>query len=137
VDETLKSCSAAIGERKEQIEAERTETDADFCVYSRMQEVHLLRVITDGGERQIWLAVTDRERAIDEVLDIIPEGWTVSLIERGLSAEHAASSNMKPGESGSINCPNLRWPITQEVRLTAADDAPPAWTVNDECPAGY
>ncbi|MDI3564001.1 hypothetical protein [Bradyrhizobium sp. Arg816] len=63
-----------------------------------MKEVHLLRVITDSGERQIWLAATDRDRAVEEVLDAIPEGWTVSLIERELSAEQAASLNMKPGE---------------------------------------
>jgi hypothetical protein len=45
-------------------------------------EVHLVRVTTDEGEIQIWLAATSPDEAVDRVLDEIPEGWAVSLIQR-------------------------------------------------------
>lgn len=61
-------------------------------------EVTLVRVTTDDGERQIWLVATPREEVLDRVLDAIPLGWTVSLVERRLSAEHAVALNMAPGE---------------------------------------
>lgn len=35
---------------------------------------------------------------MDYVLDAIPEGWTATIIERELAAEHIAALNMKPGE---------------------------------------
>ncbi|WGS05245.1 hypothetical protein MTX26_29550 [Bradyrhizobium sp. ISRA443] len=64
----------------------------------RAHEVHLVRVTTDDGERQIWLAATSREDAVDRVLDAIPEGWAASLIERQFSAEDAAALNLMSGE---------------------------------------
>ncbi|WFU26330.1 hypothetical protein QA649_09010 [Bradyrhizobium sp. CB1717] len=63
-----------------------------------MQRVHLVQVITDNGECQIWLAATERDKAVDYVLDAIPEGWTASLIQRELDASAAAALNMQPGE---------------------------------------
>lgn len=63
-----------------------------------MQQVHVVRVRTDSGEPQIWLAATNRDDAVDRVLDAIPEGWTASLIQRALGDDHAAALNMKPGE---------------------------------------
>jgi len=63
-----------------------------------MQRVHIVRVITDSGERQIWLAATSRDNAIDAVLDANPEGWTASLVQRELGAEDATALNMQPGE---------------------------------------
>ncbi|WP_316399388.1 hypothetical protein [Bradyrhizobium sp. 33ap4] len=61
-------------------------------------EVHLVRVTTDDGEVQIWLAATSREEAVDRVLDAIPEGWAVSLIQRQLAADHIPILNMAAGE---------------------------------------
>lgn len=61
-------------------------------------EVHLVRVTTDDGSWQIWMAATDRDEAVNQVLDVIPEGWAASLVERRLSAEHIAELDMKPGE---------------------------------------
>ncbi|OKO74602.1 hypothetical protein AC629_34910 [Bradyrhizobium sp. NAS80.1] len=61
-------------------------------------EVHLVRVITDDREVQIWLAATSRDQALDLVLEAIPEGWAVNLIQRQLAAEHVLALNMKPGE---------------------------------------
>jgi hypothetical protein len=58
----------------------------------------LVRVITDDGERQVWLAATERDQAVDYVLDAIPDGWTASLVQRELSGPEAEALNMKPGE---------------------------------------
>ncbi len=63
-----------------------------------MQRVHLVRVISDSGERQIWLAATARDEAVNSVLDAIPEGWTASLVEHELGADDAAALNLLPGE---------------------------------------
>ncbi|WP_375763301.1 hypothetical protein ACE10X_30485 [Bradyrhizobium sp. Pha-3] len=61
-------------------------------------EIHLVRVTTDDGEVQIWLAATLREEAVGRVLEQIPEGWAVSLIQRQLAAEHIPALNMATGE---------------------------------------
>lgn len=61
-------------------------------------EIHLVRVIPDNGRRQFWQAATDRDEALDRVLDVIPEGWAASLEERRLSADHMAELDKKPGE---------------------------------------
>jgi hypothetical protein len=61
-------------------------------------EIHVVRVTTDDGERQLWLAAIGRDEAVDRVLDAIPEGWTATLIERKLSDEQTAGLNMAPGE---------------------------------------
>lgn len=61
-------------------------------------EVHLIRVTTDEGEQQIWLAATPRDEAVDRVLDTVPEGWAVSLIQRRLGAEQISELNMTVGE---------------------------------------
>jgi len=46
-----------------------------------MQPVHLVCVITDDGEPQIGLAATERAKAVDCVLDAVPEGYAASLVE--------------------------------------------------------
>ncbi|MDA9496345.1 hypothetical protein XI05_02125 [Bradyrhizobium sp. CCBAU 11357] len=61
-----------------------------------MQRVHIVRVITDSGERQIWLAATARDNAIDAVLEAVPEGWAASLVQQELGADDAAALNMQP-----------------------------------------
>ncbi|MBR0800938.1 hypothetical protein JQ615_36805 [Bradyrhizobium jicamae] len=58
----------------------------------------MVRVITDDGEVQLWLAATTQDQALDLVLDAIPEGWAVSLIQRQLAAEHVLMLNMVLGE---------------------------------------
>ncbi|PDT72257.1 hypothetical protein CO683_03785 [Bradyrhizobium ottawaense] len=55
-------------------------------------------MITDSGERQLWLAATARDNAIDAVLDAVPEGWTAGLVQQELGADVAAALNMQPGE---------------------------------------
>jgi len=39
-------------------------------------------VITDTGECQIWLAATERDKAVDCVLDAVPEGGALSAVQR-------------------------------------------------------
>ncbi|MBR0799800.1 hypothetical protein JQ615_30955 [Bradyrhizobium jicamae] len=69
---------------------------------SMASEVHLVRVTTDDGEWRIWLAATDRDHAVDSVLDAIPEGWTASLMKNKLSAVDIANLHMQPGEVREI-----------------------------------
>ncbi len=69
-----------------------------LLLMQKATEVHLVRVTTDDGEVQIWLAATSREEAVDRVLDAIPEGWAVSLIQRQLAADHLPILNMAIGE---------------------------------------
>lgn len=45
----------------------------------RMQRVHLVRVMTDAGERQIWLAAIGRDEAVDRVLDAVPLAGVLAL----------------------------------------------------------
>lgn len=60
--------------------------------------VQLVRVTTDDGEKQLWLAATPREDAVDRVLDAIPEGWAASLVECHPSDEVVAAWDMTAGE---------------------------------------
>jgi hypothetical protein len=61
-------------------------------------EVHLVRVTTDDGVRQLWLAAAPRGEAVDRVLDTIPEGWAAMLVHRRLGADIVAALDIKPGE---------------------------------------
>jgi hypothetical protein len=60
--------------------------------------VHLVRVITDDLEYQIWLAATSRDEAVSRVLDCVPEGWAASLLDRQIKPGEAAVLNLEPGE---------------------------------------
>ncbi|MCC8941597.1 hypothetical protein H8A99_35475 [Bradyrhizobium sp. Arg68] len=57
-----------------------------------------MRVRTDDGDVEIWLAATPIDEALDRVLDVIPEGWTVSLDPRQIGPEQIAVLNMTIGE---------------------------------------
>jgi hypothetical protein len=60
--------------------------------------VHLVRVITDDLEYQIWVAATSRDDAVSRVLDCVPEGWTASLLEESLDSSEAAVLKIEPGD---------------------------------------
>jgi hypothetical protein len=60
--------------------------------------VHLVRVITDDLEYQIWVAATSRDDAVSRVLDCVPEGWSASLLEQGLDPNKAAGLKLRPGD---------------------------------------
>src|SRR5437868_4578289 len=60
--------------------------------------VHLVRVITDDLEYQIWLAATSRDEAASRLLDCVPEGWSASLLEQSLDPDKAAALKLRPGD---------------------------------------
>ena len=62
------------------------------------EAIHLVRVTTDDVSRQLWAAATSRDRAIDHVLNSVPEGWTASLLDESLNSGQEAVSHMARGE---------------------------------------
>lgn len=74
------------------------ETCAAILAFRNMQRIYLVRVMTDSGGRQIWLAATGRDEAVDRVLEVVPEGWSASLVGRELAGAEATALNMQPGE---------------------------------------
>jgi hypothetical protein len=60
--------------------------------------IHLVRVITDAGEHQLWAAACRREVAVDLVLNAIPEGWAATLLSRRLEPLDQETLHLKPGE---------------------------------------
>jgi hypothetical protein len=60
--------------------------------------VHLVRVITDDLEYQIWVAATSREDAVSGVLDCVPEGWSASLLDQQINPNEAAALKIQPGD---------------------------------------
>lgn len=60
--------------------------------------VHLVRVMTDSCESQLWAAATSREDAVDRVLDAVPEGWTARLLDQSLEPRADAVRGMMSGE---------------------------------------
>lgn len=59
--------------------------------------VHLVRVITDDREHQLWAAATSRQDAVTRVLNAIPEGWTASLLDGELQPLEAKVLNLALG----------------------------------------
>jgi hypothetical protein len=62
------------------------------------QSIHLVRVTTDDRKHQLWAAATSREQAVDRVLDAIPEGWAVRLLDDALKPREDAVRGMIAGE---------------------------------------
>ena len=60
--------------------------------------VHLVRVITDDLEYQIWVAATSREDAVSRVLDCVPEGWSASLLDQQINPSEAAALKLQLGD---------------------------------------
>lgn len=59
--------------------------------------VHLVQVTTDDRKHQLWAAATERQNAINLVLNAIPEGWTAALLDGELQAFEAKILNLAPG----------------------------------------
>ena len=59
---------------------------------------HLVRVITDDLEYQIWVAATSREDAVSTVLECVPEGWSALLLDQSLDPNEAAVLKLEPGD---------------------------------------
>ena len=61
--------------------------------------IHLVRVMTDDRSYRLWAAATPRERAVDRVLDVIPEGWSARLLDDPIDPRQLAGlSGFAPGE---------------------------------------
>ena len=65
-------------------------------------EVHLVRVITDNREHQLWVAATPRNQAVNRVLNAVPEGWTAALLDNKLKPQEVEILNLRPGEVREI-----------------------------------
>lgn len=69
----------------------------------RTEDGHLVRVITDHLEYEIWVAVTSREQAVARVLECVPEGWTASLLnEKSLDPDEVAVLRLQPGDARKL-----------------------------------
>jgi hypothetical protein len=65
-------------------------------------DVHLVRVTTDDREHQLWAVAAARQRAVNLVLEAVPEGWAAVLLSNRLTAEEVDILNLKPGEVREI-----------------------------------
>jgi hypothetical protein len=59
---------------------------------------HLVRVLTDDLEYEIWVTATGRDEAVSRVLECVPEGWSASLLEESLSPNDVAVLKLQPGD---------------------------------------
>jgi len=64
--------------------------------------VHLVQVTTDDREHQLWVAATPREEAVNSVLDVVPDGWTATLLTNRLTQQEADALQLRPGEVRKI-----------------------------------
>ena len=59
---------------------------------------HLVRVLTDDLEYEIWVTATSRDEAVSRVLECVPEGGSASLLKEGLSSTEVAVLKLQPGD---------------------------------------
>lgn len=64
--------------------------------------VFLVRVRTDEGKFRFYAVACARKDALDEVLSVVPEGWTASLLFEHMTAKELATLNLRPGEVREI-----------------------------------
>jgi hypothetical protein len=65
-------------------------------------EVYLVRVKTDDRKHRIYAVAWAREDALNEVLKVVPEGWSASLLPERLPARDIAALKLKPNEVREI-----------------------------------
>lgn len=63
---------------------------------------HLVRVITDDLEYQIWVVATSRDHAVARVLECVPEGWSASLLDQIVDPTEAAVLELHPGDARKL-----------------------------------
>lgn len=66
--------------------------------HSLPTSAHLVKVLTDDLEYEIWVTATSRDEAVSRVLECVPEGWSASLLEQGLSREEVAILKLETGD---------------------------------------
>lgn len=57
--------------------------------------VYLIRVTDDDGGRMLWAAALPVQKAVQAILDSIPEGWAVSVLARALPDEITTLAMLK------------------------------------------
>lgn len=65
-------------------------------------EVYVVRVKTDDRKHRLYAVACHRNDALNEVLKVVPEGWSASLLTEQLAARDVAALNLKPGEVREI-----------------------------------
>ena len=63
---------------------------------------HLVRVLTDELEYEIWVTAISRDKAVSRVLECVPEGWSALLLEGGLSSDEVAVLKLQPGDARKL-----------------------------------
>jgi hypothetical protein len=64
--------------------------------------VHLVRLRTDDRTIRIYAVARDRRDVLNEVLEVVPEGWSASLLSEQLTPRQIAALNLRPGEVRDI-----------------------------------
>jgi hypothetical protein len=64
--------------------------------------VYLVRVRTDEGKYRFFAVACARKDALDEVLAIVPEGWSATVLLEHMTAEDLAALHLGPGEVREI-----------------------------------
>jgi hypothetical protein len=59
-------------------------------------KVNFVQVTPDNRRRRVWMVAAPRQDAVSLVLNVIPEGWTASLMP--LRPVEASRLNMQPGD---------------------------------------
>lgn len=67
----------------------------DGCIY-------LVGVTTDNRERRVYAVACARKEALDKVLKVIPEGWSVSLLLDQVPAKDVATLTLRLGDVRDI-----------------------------------
>jgi hypothetical protein len=68
--------------------------------------VHLVRVITEDRQHQLWAVASSRAQAVTLVLNAVPEGGTAALLSNRLKPEELEILNLRPGEVREITNPS-------------------------------
>ena len=63
---------------------------------------YLVTVRTDDQKYRVFAVACDRRDVLNEVLKVVPEGWSVSLLSEHLTPRQVAALNLKPGEVRDI-----------------------------------
>ena len=63
---------------------------------------HLVRVLTDELEYELWVTATSRDKAVSRVLECVPEGWSASLLEEGLTSDEVAVLKLQLGDTRKL-----------------------------------
>ena len=62
----------------------------------------MVRVTTDDQERRVYATCGARKKAVTQVLNTVPEGWTAALLPNRLTPDEVAALALKPGDVREI-----------------------------------